>query len=101
MQDQVVRNQSSVYSLPRWSITRWLVDAGPDVPTDIRVALIQSLYGTLPIFAGGVINTIAVSVLIAMRLPRPAILLWAALEILLCAARLFVLIFGRRAASRG
>ena len=101
MQDQPVRNQSSVYSLPRWSITQWLVDAGPDVPTDIRVALIQSLYGTLPIFAGGVINTIAVSVLIATRLPRPSMLAWAALEILLCGARLFVLILGHRAAARG
>ena len=25
-----------IYSLPRWPITRWLVDAGPDVPPDIR-----------------------------------------------------------------
>ena len=40
-----------IYSLPRWPITRWLVDAGPDVPPDIRLALIASLFVSIP---GGV-----------------------------------------------
>ena len=64
-----MRAEVPSYSLPRWRWTRWLTDAGPDVPAEIRVALIGSLYGTLPIFAGGVINTIAVSLLIALRIP--------------------------------
>ena len=72
------------YSLPRWRLTRWLADAGPDVPPEIRVALIGSLYGTLPIFAGGVINSLAVSFLIAWRIPTLPFMLWCAFELLCC-----------------
>jgi len=31
------------FSLPRWRLTRWLADAGPDVPPEIRVALVGSV----------------------------------------------------------
>lgn len=89
------------FSLPRWRWTRWLTDAGPDVPAEIRVALIGSLYGTLPIFAGGVINTIAVSLLITARIPTLPFILWAAFEILCCLVRLAVLIAARKRAERG
>ncbi|WP_069878388.1 GGDEF domain-containing protein [Bosea sp. BIWAKO-01] len=93
--------QASSYSLPRWRLTRWLTDAGPDVPADIRLALIGSLYGTLPIFAGGVINTIAVSFLIAMRIPTLPFVLWCAFEVLCCVTRLFVLLLAQKRARQG
>lgn len=93
--------QAPSYSLPRWRLTRWLTDAGPDVPADIRVALIGSLYGTLPIFAGGVINTIAVSFLIAMRIPTLPFVLWCAFEVLCCVTRLFVLLLAQKRARQG
>ncbi|KFC70883.1 Diguanylate cyclase (GGDEF) domain-containing protein [Bosea sp. LC85] len=93
--------QASSYSLPRWRLTRWLTDAGPDVPADIRVALIGSLYGTLPIFAGGVINTIAVSFLIAMRIPALPFVLWCAFEVICCVTRLFVLLLAQKRAKQG
>lgn len=96
-----MRNNVRQYSLPKWRLTRWLVDAGPDVPRDIRVALVESLFGTLPIFAGGVVNTILVSTVIAARIPAPPFLLWLALEIILCVTRLAVLIVARRSASQG
>ncbi|PTM40259.1 GGDEF domain-containing protein [Bosea sp. 124] len=88
------------FSLPRWRLTRWLADAGPDVPTEIRVALVGGLYGTLPIFAGGVINTVAVSFLIAMRIPTPPFLAWCLFETLCCAMRLVVLLIAQRRAAR-
>ena len=39
-------------SLPRHRLTGWLVDSGPDVPADIRMALLTSLFGTLPFRRG-------------------------------------------------
>ena len=87
------------YSLPRWRLTRWLADAGPDVPPEIRVALIGSLYGTLPIFAGGVINSLAVSFLIAWRIPTLPFMLWCTFEVICCGIRLVVLILARRGAD--
>lgn len=96
-----MRAEAPSYSLPRWRWTRWLTDAGPDVPDEIRVALIGSLYGTLPIFAGGVINTIAVSLLITLRIPTLPFILWSAFEIICCLVRLFVLITAHKRALLG
>jgi diguanylate cyclase (GGDEF)-like protein len=90
--------EDRVYSLPRWRVTRWLVDAGPGVPDDIRVALVGNLFGTLPIFAGGVLNTVVVAVVIAARLPTAPFVAWAAFEVAICLIRLIVLIGARRAA---
>ncbi|SIQ92901.1 sensor domain-containing diguanylate cyclase [Bosea sp. TND4EK4] len=89
------------FSLPRWRVTRWLVDAGPDVPSEIRTALIGSLFGTLPIFAGGVLNSVAVSFLIAWRIPTLPFQLWCAFEVLCCVVRLLVLSSARSRAERG
>lgn len=89
------------FSLPRWRVTRWLADAGPDVPPDIRVALVASLFGTLPIFAGGVMNSLAVSFLIAWRIPTLPFTLWCAFEIVCCFVRLCVLLAARKRAARG
>ncbi|CAN5233748.1 GGDEF domain-containing protein [soil metagenome] len=95
-----MKGESARFSLPRWRLTLWLADAGPDVPTEIRVALIGGLYGTLPIFLGGVINTIAVSFLIATRIPTWPFYLWCAFEIICCTTRLVVLLIAQRRAAR-
>jgi diguanylate cyclase (GGDEF)-like protein len=87
-----------VYSLPRWRITRWLGDAGPGVPDDIRAALIGGLFGTLPVFAAGVFNTVIVSAAIAARQPTAPFIAWLIFEIALCLVRVIVLIVARRAA---
>ena len=96
-----MRDDVLTYSLPRWRLTGWLADAGHDVPQDIRVALIGSLYAAIPIFLGGVVNTIAVSALIALRNPKPLFLFWLALETTICLTRLVLLIVSRRAARNG
>jgi diguanylate cyclase (GGDEF)-like protein len=94
-----MRDDPRLFSLPRWRLTRWLTDAGRDVPNDIRAALIGSLFGTLPIFAGGVLNTLAVSTLVAFRIPHKPFLIWCALEYAICLVRLIVLVIARRAAA--
>ena len=87
--------------LPRWTVTRWLVECAGVVPAEIRPSLVQGLYGSLPIFLGGVFNTILVSSIVAVRIPTPPFLIWAALEIGLAALRLPLLVKGSRAAQSG
>ena len=95
-----MQSDSRIYSLPRWRVTRWLADCGAEVPEDIRVALIGNLYGTLPVFIGGILNTLLVAAAIAARSPTPLFIAWLALEIAICLTRLTVLIVARRRALR-
>src|SRR5581483_5559026 len=95
-----MQGEATNYSLPRWRLTRWLAEVGPGVPVEIRARLIAGLFGTLPVFAGGVINTIAVSAAIVTRKPTAAFVAWLILEILICIGRLIVLIIARRAATQ-
>jgi diguanylate cyclase (GGDEF)-like protein len=88
------------YTLPRWRVTRWLAHVGDDVPGDIRVALIGGLFGTLPVFAAGVINTVLVSTAIAIRNPTPYFIAWVVLELAVCFARLALLVTAHRAARK-
>ncbi|KQO68002.1 diguanylate cyclase [Methylobacterium sp. Leaf111] len=94
-----MQNDPRLFSLPRWRVTRWLTDAGHEVPDEIRKALVASLFGTLPIFAGGVLNTLAVSALVASRIPQRPFLLWCVLECGICLTRLLVLVIAQRAAA--
>jgi diguanylate cyclase len=87
--------------LPRGYLTRWLVDPGRPLPDSIRTQLFSSLYGSLPIFLGGVLNTLAVSTAIVLRRPEPLFIFWAVMEFLLALVRTPVLIMGRRAIARG
>jgi diguanylate cyclase len=93
-------SRTRVYSLPRWRLTRWLADCGPGVPDDIRVELIGNLFGNLPVFAGGVINTVAVAMVIAVRKPVAPFIAWLVFEIAICVVRLVVLLIARRAALK-
>jgi diguanylate cyclase (GGDEF)-like protein len=94
-----MNHDERIYSLPRWPATQWLVHPGGDVPAEIRVALIGGLFGSLPIFFGGIINTLLVAALITFRHPEPAFVLWLALEMLVCLSRIKVLVSARKAAS--
>lgn len=89
------------FSLPKWRLTRWLTHAGHGTPADIRAALLASLFGTLPIFAGGVINTVLISGIVAWRRPEPLYLSWLILELALAAVRVMVLRSALRAARHG
>ncbi len=90
--------QDRIYSVPTRRFTRWLVDPGRNVPPDIRVALVGGLFGSLPIFFGGIINTLLVAALITLRRPEPPFLLWLVMESLICATRIVVLVSARRSA---
>ncbi|WMD23202.1 GGDEF domain-containing protein [Achromobacter seleniivolatilans] len=96
-----MQNTDRTYSLPQWRLTRWLVSPGRDVPSDIRVELIGGLFGSLPIFFGGIINTLLVAALITVRHPEPLFLVWLVLESLVCVSRIVVLISARKAARLG
>ena len=89
------------FSAPRWTATRWLVTAGSRVPADIRGALLGTLYGTLPIFAGGVTNTLGVAALVTYRHPGLLFGSWLVGEVVLCTVRLLVLVTSLRAARAG
>ncbi len=93
-----MNTQDRIYSVPTRRFTRWLVDPGRNVPPDIRVALVGGLFGSLSIFFGGIINTLLVAALITLRRPEPPFLLWLAMESLICATRIVVLVSARRAA---
>ena len=88
--------QAKQASTPLWRITRWLVEPGSDVPAGIRSSLINGLYGSLPIFMGGVLNTLLVASAIALRMQTTPFYIWVALEVSLCLIRLGVLIVARR-----
>jgi diguanylate cyclase (GGDEF)-like protein len=84
------------YSLPRWRLTRWLADAGPSVRDDIRGALIGDLYGSLPVFVAGAMNTVVVATAVAMRKPTPPFIALVLLECAICVARVIILIVANR-----
>lgn len=98
MEENPMRTENRLYSLPRWRLTRWLSDAGPGVHGDIRLALIGELYGSWPVFVAGAINTVAVSAAIAIRQPTAPFIAWFVLEFAICLARLAVLVSANRAA---
>ncbi|MET4720290.1 GGDEF domain-containing protein [Bradyrhizobium japonicum] len=93
-----MQSDEGLYSAPRWRLTRWLAEPGPGVPDDIRAALIAQLHGSLPVFAAGAVNTIAVAAVIAARKPTAPFILWLVMEIVICLARLLVLASAHRRA---
>lgn len=89
------------YSPPEWGLTRWLASSGQPVPDDVRTALVASLFGAMPIFLGGVVNTMAIAVLVALWHPAPLLIAWCGLEIVISLTRLAVMLHARRAVRRG
>lgn len=96
-----MRADELVFSLPRWRVTRWLAEPGDDVPAAIRTALIGELYGCWSVFAGGAINSIVVAAALAIRNPTPPFLICLVLDVVVCVARLSVMLLSYRAARRG
>jgi diguanylate cyclase (GGDEF)-like protein len=95
-----MQGTQKIYSLPHGRLAKWLAAPGQETPQDIRVALVGTLFGTLPIFFGGVSNTIAVAWVLAYRHPTLLFRLWLGAEILVCSARLCVLFIARRRAAQ-
>ena len=89
------------YSLPRTRPIRWLADPGRGVAEDIRVALIGTLFGSVPIFLGGIFTTVGVSALVAGRVRTLPVLIWLGLEVALALVRFAVLAIAWRRARDG
>lgn len=89
------------YSLPRTRFFAWMAEPGADVPHSIRVALVGSLYGSLPIFIGGVINTLLVAAACMLRVGTAPFVVWFVLELGICAVRIAILIVSHRRAAAG
>lgn len=99
--DGAVAENNRTFTRPRWRLTCWLISTGKNVPQDIQASLVASLFGTLPVYMGGIINTIMVCALIAARMPKPEVIGWLLFEIVICLVRLAILIQSHRAAADG
>jgi diguanylate cyclase (GGDEF)-like protein/PAS domain S-box-containing protein len=75
----------------------WLTEPGQAVDPAISSHLTSGLYTSIPIFLGGVANSIAVAAIAAARHPTALFLVWLATEVMLGFARLFAVIIARRA----
>lgn len=96
-----VHSSQEVFSLPRGRLATWLAEPGRGTPHDIRVALIATLFGTLPIFFGGVFNTVAVAWVVERRHPTAMFHFWLIAEIVVCVTRFVALVVSRRRAAQG
>lgn len=92
--------EHATFSPPTWRLTRWLAEAPAGTPDGIRAELLRGLFGTLPIFFGGVFNTVLVAAAVTARQPTPAFISWLVLEVAICLARLVVLLVALRAARQ-
>jgi diguanylate cyclase (GGDEF)-like protein len=88
------------FALPYSGCIRWLTYPGSGVSRELRCALVSRLFGTLPVFAAGAINTVLVSAVVAARVQRPAFVAWFAVELAIAFARLVVLILAHRSSRK-
>ena len=94
-------SEPAIYSAPTTRLGRWIVDPGSDVAADVRPLMLAGLFGTLTIFLGGVLNTIAVAFVCAVHRPGFAFSGWLTFELVLGAIRLAVLVRCRKRAEAG
>jgi diguanylate cyclase (GGDEF)-like protein/PAS domain S-box-containing protein len=80
---------------------RWITAPGADVSPEIAAHLTSGLYTSVPIFLGGVINSIVIAAVALARHPGTIFSVWLAAEIVLGAVRLIVLRVGKRALAVG
>jgi diguanylate cyclase (GGDEF)-like protein/PAS domain S-box-containing protein len=80
---------------------RWLLGTKEPIPATLRVQLEGGLYTSLPIFFGGVFNSIAIAAIAVWRQPSHIFLTWLALEITIAMLRLPIVIRGRCAVRDG
>ena len=83
--------------LPTTRLARWIAASPSGADDAIIKRLTGGLFSSIPIFAGGVINSIVVATVAAVRHPTPLFILWVLCEIILGISRLGVVITGYRA----
>ena len=80
---------------------RWIIAPRSDVSPAIADHLSSGLYYSIPIFLGGVINSIVVAAIAAVRHPDLLFATWLGIEVALGIARLIVVTMGSRARKVG
>lgn len=96
-----MQTEKARFSAPEWRLTRWLAEAPAGTPDSIRLRLVAELFGSLPVFYGGLIATIVGPLSVVIFKPSAVFVAWLVMEVIICAIRLTVLVHGRRAALRG
>lgn len=82
-------------------LTAWLLGARVMVPDAIASQLMNGLFTSVPIFLGGILNTITVAAIAGWRHPSLPFIGWLLFEIILGMVRLTVLVRGRHAVAAG
>ena len=82
-------------------LMHWLLETRDGASASIRAELQSGLFASLPIFFGGLLNTIAIAGVAAWRHPVAPFTTWLLLEIALGLLRLPVIVAGRRALRHG
>lgn len=88
-------------SLRASGLTRWIIAPASDVGSPLGHHLTSGLYTSIPIFLGGVINSIVVAGIAVARHPTRWFILWLVTELLLAVCRLTVVTLGNRARKLG
>jgi diguanylate cyclase (GGDEF)-like protein/PAS domain S-box-containing protein len=86
---------------PGSTLARRLIGSRHDLSPAITSELTAGLFTSIPIFLGGVLNSIAVAALAATRHPTALFFLWLCIELVLGAVRLAVVAAGRRSRALG
>jgi len=82
-------------------LTAWLLGTRKEAPAAISVQLRNGLFESVPIFLGGVLNTIAVAAVAAWLHPNPVFFTWLVMECVIGATRVGVLLYGRGKIAAG
>lgn len=82
-------------------LTEWMLGSGSEVSRPVAAQMSHGLYTSIPIFMGGVVNSIAVAMVAVWRNPSAPFFVWLALELILAVVRLPVVAHGRSALQRG
>ncbi len=80
---------------------RWLLESGDGASPSIRAELQGGLFASLPIFLGGIVNTIAIAGVAAWRHPVAPFTTWLLIEVAIAVLRLPVVIGGHRLLRQG
>ena len=91
----------SAAGTPLKRLMKWLLGARAEVPDPISVQLRNGLFTSIPIFLGGVLNSIAVAGIAAWRHATALFLGWLVFEIVLGMLRFATLVRGRKALAAG
>lgn len=86
---------------PSFSPVRWILGTKEPVPTPLKAQLEGGLYSSLPIFFGGVFNSVAIAAIAAWRHPNEMFFAWLGLEIVIGLLRLPIVVHGQRAITAG